>query len=89
MQGLSDHHEESCVITPFATHLTPSSIQGVHATCGLYPHKFSSKNQMNHIVDHLFDKSIALDLPNEFYNHETNKCLIPVNKEFKFFRISK
>lgn len=57
-----------------------------HGTCN-----FNNLNEFNYFKTtlDLFDKSIALDLPEEFYNHETNKCLIPVNKEFNFFRISK
>lgn len=32
----------------------------------------------------LYDEAIKLELPEKFYNQETNKCLIPVNIDFKF-----
>ena len=35
----------------------------------------------------LFDKAISLKLPDAFYDPETDKCLIPVDKNLNFFTI--
>ena len=32
----------------------------------------------------LFDTALQIDLPNDFYNKETKKCLIPLTLDFKF-----
>ena len=32
----------------------------------------------------LFDTALQIDLPNDFYNEETKKCLIPLTLDFKF-----
>ena len=32
----------------------------------------------------LFDTALQIDLPSDFYNEETKKCLIPLTLDFKF-----
>ena len=32
----------------------------------------------------LFDTAVQIDLPSEFYDEETKKCLIPLTQDFKF-----
>ena len=32
----------------------------------------------------LFKTALQIDLPNDFYNKDTNKCLIPIDLDFKF-----
>jgi len=32
----------------------------------------------------LFDTALQIDLPGDFYNEETKKCLIPITLDFKF-----
>ena len=36
----------------------------------------------------LFHRALAKNLPDDFYNEDTRKCLIPVNKELDFFTIN-
>ena len=32
----------------------------------------------------LFDTAVQIDLPSEFYDEKTKKCLIPLTQDFKF-----
>lgn len=56
-----------------------------HGTCN-----FNNFNELDYFKTALtlFDKAVKLNLPEEYYNSETNKCLIPVNKNLEFFKIN-
>jgi hypothetical protein len=57
-----------------------------HGTCN-----FNNLDEFQYFKTtlNLFNRAIALNLPDKYYNSETNKCLIPVNQQFKFFEIKK
>ena len=48
---------------------------------------FTNISQFNYfnITLKLFEDAIKLDIPKEYYDEKTKKCLIPVNKDFVFF----
>lgn len=56
-----------------------------HGTCN-----FNNLDEYNYFKTTLilFHRADALKLPDKYYDSETEKCLIPVNQEFKFFEIN-
>ena len=56
-----------------------------HGTCNF--NHFDEYSYFKTTLD-LFDKAMALKLPDHFYNSETHKCLIPVNQNLEFFLIN-
>jgi ribonuclease I len=56
-----------------------------HGTCNF--NNFDELEYFKTTLD-LFDKAINMKLPEEYYNSETNKCLIPVNQSLEFFKIN-
>ena len=55
-----------------------------HGTCNF--NDFNEFQYFKTTLD-LFDKAKSLDLPERFYNRQTDKCLIPVNQKLEFFEI--
>ena len=55
-----------------------------HGTCNF--NDFNEFQYFKTTLD-LFDKAKSLDLPERFYNKQTDKCLIPVNQKLDFFEI--
>jgi len=55
-----------------------------HGTCNF--NKFDEFTYFKTTLE-LFDKALSLNLPDQFYNINTNKCLIPVNQKLEFFQI--
>ena len=57
-----------------------------HGTCN-----FNNFDEFNYFKTTLilFHKALSLNLPEKYYNSETDKCLIPVDKELQFFEIKK
>tara|TARA_B100001057_G_C22418905_1_gene782734 strand:+ start:155 stop:670 length:516 start_codon:yes stop_codon:yes gene_type:complete len=56
-----------------------------HGTCNF--NNFNELQYFKTTLD-LFDKAVSLQLPEQYFNSETNKCLIPVNKNLQFFKIN-
>jgi hypothetical protein len=56
-----------------------------HGTCNF--NHFDELSYFKTTIE-LFDKAMALNLPEHFYNSETHKCLIPVNQTLDFFTIN-
>ena len=52
-----------------------------HGSC-----MFTELNELEYFEKtlELFDTALQIDLPNDFYNEETKKCLIPLTLDFKF-----
>jgi len=52
-----------------------------HGSC-----MFTELNELEYFEKtlELFDTALQIDLPGDFYNEETKKCLIPLTLDFKF-----
>ena len=56
-----------------------------HGTCNF--NNFDELEYFETTLD-LFDRALKINLQEEYYNENTNKCLIPVNQQLQFFKLN-
>ena len=54
-----------------------------HGTCTFSP--LTEKEYFSKTIE-LYEKAMELNLPNKYYNEKTKKTLIPVLKDFTFYK---